>query len=95
MDYFDASINRISAWTNGMRNMEKALLYAELEPNRELVQLQNGRNFTKIMSLREEIKTLPFGDIWNYYCEKNGVPAEHDWFADCEQYEDKVLSARV
>lgn len=95
MDYFDASINRISAWTNGMRNMEKALLYAELEPNRELAQLQNGRNFTKIMSLREEIKTLPFGDIWNYYCEKNGVPVEHDWFADCEQYEEKVLSARV
>jgi L-rhamnose isomerase len=95
MDYFDASINRVSAWTNGMRNMEKALLYAELTPNKEMADLQEKRNFTKLMSLREEVKTLPFGAVWDYYCEKNGVPSENEWFADCEKYEKEVLAKRV
>jgi L-rhamnose isomerase len=95
MDYFDASINRVSAWTNGMRNMEKALLYAELTPNKEMADLQEKRNFTKLMSLREEVKTLPFGAVWDYYCEKNGVPTENEWFADCEKYEKDVLAKRV
>ena len=95
MDYFDASINRVSAWTNGMRNMEKALLYAELTPNKEMAGLQEKRNFTKLMSLREEVKTLPFGAVWDYYCEKNGVPSENEWFADCEKYEKEVLAKRV
>lgn len=95
MDYFDASINRVSAWTNGMRNMEKALLYAELTPNKEMADLQEKRNFTKLMSLREEVKTLPFGAVWDYYCEKNGVPSEKEWFADCEKYEKEVLAKRV
>lgn len=94
MDYFDASINRISAWTNGMRNMEKALLYAELEPNEEFSRLQNERNFTKVMSLREQVKTLPFGAVWDAYCEKHGVATEDRWFADCEKYEQDVLSKR-
>lgn len=95
MDYFDASINRVSAWTNGMRNMEKALLYAELSPAAELARLQNARNFTEVMSLRERVKTLPFGTVWDAYCEKAGVPAEDRWFADCKTYEKEVLSKRV
>ena len=95
MDYFDASINRISAWTNGMRNMEKALLYAELLPNEKLADLQDAHNFTEIMSLNEEMKVMPFGDIWDYYCERNGVLKETDWFADCMQYEKDVLSKRA
>lgn len=95
MDYFDASINRISAWTNGMRNMEKALLYAELEPNEEFKVLQNERNFTKIMSLREQVKVMPFGDIWDEYLRRMGVLPENKWFADCMQYEKDVLSKRV
>ena len=95
MDYFDASINRISAWANGMRNMEKALLYANLAPNEELAKLQNDRNFTKLMSLREEVKTLPFGDVWDMYLERCGVLSEHDWYKDCERYEKDVLSQRL
>lgn len=95
MDYFDASINRVSAWTNGMRNMEKALLYAALEPNEKFAALQNERNFTEIMSLREEIKTLPFGDIWDEYCRRQGVLSEREWFSDCRKYEKEVLSKRV
>ena len=94
MDYFDASINRISAWTNGMRNFLKALMYAELQPMDKLTQLQDSCNFTELMSLNEQLKMMPFGDVWDYYCEKNGVALEGDWFADCAQYEKDVLSKR-
>ncbi|MCR4999616.1 MAG: L-rhamnose isomerase [Lachnospiraceae bacterium] len=95
MDYFDASINRVSAWTNGMRNFLKALLNAELQPNEKLCRLQNERNFTELMSLQEQMKMMPIGDVWDYYCEKQGVPTEDTWFAACKKYEDDVLSKRA
>ena len=95
MDYFDASINRVSAWTNGMRNMEKALLYANLAPNAQFAKLQEERNFTELMSLREEVKMLPFGDVWDEYCKRAGVLSEHEWFAECKKYEQDVLSKRA
>ena len=94
LDFFDASINRISAWVVGMRNMQKALLYALLMPNAEMAKLQEERNFTKLMMLSEEMKTYPMGDVWNYFCELNGVPAKEDWFAEVEAYEKEVLSQR-
>lgn len=94
MDYFDASINRVSAWVNGMRNMEKALLYAYLTPNDTLAKLQEERNFTELMSVREQVKTMPFGDAWDYYCEKQGILKEDEWFADCMEYEKNVLQKR-
>ena len=78
-----------------MRNMEKALLYANLTPNEKLKELQDKRNFTELMSLRERVKTLPFGDIWDCYCEKQGVLKEDEWFEDCRKYESEVLSKRV
>ncbi len=93
-DYFDASINRISAWTVGMRNMQKALLYALLSPNRQLAQLQEEGKLTQLMMQQEEMKTYPMGDVWNYFCEKNGVPVGEKWFEDCEKYEKEVLSKR-
>lgn len=93
-DYFDASINRISAWTVGMRNMQKALLYALLSPNRQLAQLQEEGKLTQLMMQQEEMKTYPMGDVWNYFCEKNGVPVGEKWFEDCEKYEKEVLSRR-
>ena len=93
-DYFDASINRIAAWTNGMRSLEKALLYANLQPNAEFIKLQEERDFTKLMSLSEAIKVMPFGDIWDYYCEQQGVLPEIQWYEDCESYEKEVLSTR-
>ncbi|MCM1184390.1 MAG: L-rhamnose isomerase [Roseburia sp.] len=93
-DYFDASINRISAWTVGMRNMQKALLYALLSPNKQLAQLQEEGKLTKLMMQQEEMKTYPMGDVWNYFCEKNGVPVGEKWFEDCEKYEQEVLSKR-
>lgn len=94
LDFFDASINRISAWVVGMRNMQKALLFALLQPNKEMAKLQEERNFTKMMMVSEELKCYPFGDVWNYFCELNGVPAKEDWFEEVLAYEKDVLSKR-
>ena len=70
LDYFDASINRISAWVVGFRNFQKALLNALLTPNETLKQLQDEGRMTELMVKQEEIKTLPFGDVWAEYCEE-------------------------
>ena len=94
LDFFDASINRISAWVVGMRNMQKALLFALLQPNEEMAKLQEERNFTKLMMMSEELKCYPFGDVWNYFCELNHVPAKEDGFEEVESYEKNVLSKR-
>ena len=94
LDFFDASINRVSAWVVGMRNMQKALLNALLLPNEKLAQLQNSRSFTELMMLQEELKLYPIGDVWNYFCEMNGVPAKEDWFKEVATYEKEVLLNR-
>jgi len=94
LDYFDASINRISAWVVGMRNMQKALLMALLTPYENMKKLQNESNFSELMVVSEELKTYPAGDVWNYFCEKNGVPVGMDWFASVQQYEKDVLLKR-
>ncbi len=94
LDFFDASINRVSAWVVGMRNMQKALLNALLLPNEKLAQLQNSRSFTELMMLQEELKLYPIGDVWNYFCEINGVPAKEDWFKEVATYEKEVLLNR-
>lgn len=94
MDYFDASINRVSAWTCGMRDFLKALLYALLQPTDELTRLQDDCDFTSLMELNERLKMMPYGDVWNYYCQKSGVPTEEDWFDECKNYERDVLSKR-
>lgn len=94
LDFFDASINRVSAWVVGMRNMLKSLLYATLLPNEKLASLQNENKFTELMMLQEELKFYPFGDVWNYFCETNGVPEREDWFAEVTAYEAEVLSKR-
>lgn len=93
LDYFDASINRISAWTVGFRNVQKALLNALLEPQ-DLKNIQNESNFTKLMVIQEELKTLPFGDVWNEYCTRCKKPLDGKWFELVEKYEDEELSKR-
>ncbi|MBP0989998.1 MAG: L-rhamnose isomerase, partial [Oscillospiraceae bacterium] len=70
LDYFDASINRISAWVTGFRNLQKALLFALLQPTDKLKKLQDTGDLTKLMVLQEELKTLPFGEIFNEYCRR-------------------------
>lgn len=94
-DYFDASINRVSAWTVGMRNMQKALLNALLLPNAHLKELQDSMKFSELMMQQEELKTYPMGDVWDYYCEICGVPVREDWYAEVQKYEDEVLSKRA
>jgi L-rhamnose isomerase len=94
LDFFDASINRIAAWTIGTRNMIKALLSAMLTPNELLKKYQDEGNFTERLALMEELKTYPMGDIWNYYCEKNNVPAGEAWIKEVKEYEETELSKR-
>ena len=92
LDYFDASINRIAAWTVGFRNLQKALLMALTTP--DFSHLQNANNFTELMVKSEEVKTLPFGDVWAQYCEVCGAPAEGEWFETVKQYETEILAKR-
>lgn len=94
LDFFDASINRISAWVTGMRNMQKALLYGLLMPNARLAKLQEERNFTELMMQQEELKTYPLGDVWNYFCESKGVPVGEAWFREVTKYEEEITSKR-
>lgn len=91
-DYFDASVNRISAWVTGVRNVQKALLFALLQPE-SLKDLQDGGDMTSLMVLQEELKTAPFGDIWKEYLDRQNVPA--DYLSEVKKYEEKVLVKRV
>lgn len=94
LDYFDASINRISAWATGFRNFQKALLFGLLQPVEELKRLQDQGNFSRLMVMQEELKTMPFGDIWDEYCRACGKPLDGEWYPLCEAYERDVLSKR-
>ena len=94
LDYFDASINRVAAWTIGTRNMLKALLKALLEPIEELRRLETDRDFTARLALLEEVKTLPFGAVWDHHCEMSGVPVGPAWLRDIKSYEARVLASR-
>ncbi len=91
-DYFDASINRISAWVTGTRNVRKALLGALLEPSAKKKALQENGDFTALMALGEEEKTLPFGDVWEEYLSRNSM--KNSYIADIKEYEEKVLVNR-
>ncbi|MFS0781253.1 L-rhamnose isomerase [Bacillus sp. 1P06AnD] len=94
LDFFDASINRVAAWTIGTRNMIKALLYALLMPNSHLKKLQEEGNFTERLALMEEFKTYPFGAVWDHYCKMMGVPVKEQWLNDVKVYEKEVLNKR-
>jgi L-rhamnose isomerase len=95
LDYFDASINRIAAWVTGFRNLQKALLFALLQPIEELKLLQDTEDFTKLLVMQEELKTMPFGDVWEEYCRSCGKPVDGQWFGEVKAYEDEVLKRRV
>ena len=95
LDYFDAGINRISAWVVGFRSWQKALLSAMLTPNETFRMLQDENRLTELMVMQEEMKTAPFGDIWNEYCERCGVAGDaSSWFAEIRKYEEEVLLKR-
>lgn len=94
LDYFDASINRVSAWAMGFRSWQKALLAALCTPSEALKKLQDENRMTELMVEQEAVKTLPLGDIWNEYCERQGVPSDKNFFEEVRKYEEEVLSKR-
>lgn len=94
LDFFDASINRIAAWVIGMRNMQKALLLAMLEPTAQLEKYETSFDFTSRLAMIEELKTLPVGAVWDYFCEINNVPVGEEWLAEVHKYEQDVLFKR-
>jgi L-rhamnose isomerase len=95
LDYFDASINRVAAWVIGTRNMIKALLIALLEPTGALRAMENRMDFTERLATFEELKSLPWSAVWDYYCAQKGVPVGKAWFDEVRQYENDVLSQRA
>lgn len=94
LDFFDASINRIAAWVIGTRNMLKALLFALLEPVEKLQHAEIQGDYTTRLALMEELKTMPFGAVWDYYCEREDVPVRGEWLTEIRNYERKVLQKR-
>ena len=94
LDYFDASINRIAAWVLGMRNMQKALLQAMLEPQGTLKALQDARQYTEQLVLQEELKAYPWQEVWKEFCARAKLPADECWMADVLKYQRDVLLKR-
>ena len=94
LDFFDGSINRIAALVIGTRNMQKALLRALLTPWDKLKEAQDHYSHTEVLALQEEIKTLPWGDVWNEYLSRQSVASESEWLAAVREYEKSVLSKR-
>jgi L-rhamnose isomerase len=94
LDYFDASINRVAAWTIGTRNMLKALLLALLTPIEKIKAAEAAADYTSRLALLEDTKTLPVGAVWDYYCASKGVPVGAAWLDEVKAYEKNVLSKR-
>lgn len=92
LDYFDASINRLSAWVTGQRAMQKALLYALLINHEEMKDLQDKANFTELMVKQEEYKTLPFGAVWKEYLKRENL--SEDYLSEIRDYEKEILKVR-
>jgi L-rhamnose isomerase len=94
LDYFDASINRIAAWVLGMRNMQKALLEALLEPSKMLKGFQDARQYTEQLVLQEELKTYPMSAVWEEFCKRANLPSDESWMKEVLKYEEEVLFKR-
>lgn len=92
-DYFDASINRVSAWVTGVRSVRLALLYALLMPHESLKKMQEEGDTTKLMYAQEALKTAPFGEVWREYLKREGL--KRDYFNEIKKYEEEVLVKRI
>jgi L-rhamnose isomerase len=95
LDYFDASINRVAAWTIGSRNTLRALLMALLEPQEMLKEFEADGDFSGRLALQEEMKSMPLSAVWDYYCMRKNVPVGMDFMTVIKDYEKKELSKRV
>jgi L-rhamnose isomerase len=94
LDFFDGSINRITAWVSGTRAALKSILFAMLEPTELIAEEENNGNYGNRMGLMEEFKTLPFGAVWDMYCLDMKTPVGASWLEDVRVYEERVLSKR-
>ncbi len=94
LDFFDASINRITAWVTGTRATLKSVLLSLLEPTELLKAEEKSGNLGNRLALMEELKSLPFGAVWNMYCQQQNVPVGPQWLENVKEYEEKVLSNR-
>lgn len=95
LDFFDASINRIAAWVVGMRSVQKAFLYALLQPEEKLKKMQEQEEYTKLMVWQEELKFYPYEDVWEEFCKRDGAAAGEEWLGQIEDYEKSVLCKRA
>ena len=93
-DYFDASINRIGALAAGGRAVCKAILFALLEPTKAIMDAESEGDYFTRLALLEDLKTMPFGDVWNYYCEINNTPSDFEWIKEASRYEKEILQKR-
>ena len=93
-DYFDASINRVAAWTIGTRATERALLTAMLEPSELLKKAEAEGDYTKRLALMDEFRSLPSNAVWEYYCLKKNKPVASEWLDDLKEYEKSVMFKR-
>jgi L-rhamnose isomerase len=94
LDYFDASINRIAAWVIGVRAMQKALLYAMLEPIKLMTDAEKSDDLTSRLAWTETAKVLPFGAVWDKFCADEDVPLDTAWLKEVKTYEANVLAKR-
>jgi len=93
-DYFDASINRIAAWTIGTRNTKKALLQGLLRPTKKLVEAEESGDMASRLALFEDSRSLPWGAVWDEFCRRNTIPVDGEWMPEVKAYEKAVLSRR-
>ena len=94
-EFFDASVNRVGAYATGVRSVQKALLYALLEPIEMLKDYENRNQLFARLGMLENLKSMPYGDAWNHYCEMMGVPDDANWINAVLKYEKEVISRRV
>jgi L-rhamnose isomerase len=94
LDFFDASINRIAAWAIGSRATLKGLLLSLLEPTELLQELERSGDLSVRLAMMEELKSLPFGSVWDHFCLHHGVPAGWNWLQIVQEYENSTLSKR-
>ncbi len=94
LDFFDASINRIAAWVIGIRNTQKAMLISLLEPVDKLFAAEKEGDYTTRLALMEELKSMPWGDVWDEFLRREGLGIGTSWLDEVKKYEKDVLSNR-
>ena len=94
LDYFDASINRVAAWVIGARALLRALLQTLLEPTERLRSAEKAKDYSTRLALQEELKAMPIGAVWDYFCEQQDAPIGEQWLSEIKRYEQNVLVKR-